>query len=173
MRGREMRDTRQIGEYVPYRIREAAMNSKHTPGPWQAINQTDALRTGEHIWDIRTPNGGVAAWIDGLFDSETKTANAKLIAASPRMFEVLEQVMDSPREPDKWSQNVRFVLQEADGVERHPQSAEEWRKDLRVQRAAAELLELCQRVVRDSERGVLTIDTVDLIKAAIKAAEGE
>lgn len=37
---------------------------------------------------------------------------------------------------------------------------------------APELLQVCKRVLRDSERGVLTIDTVQLITDAIAKAEG-
>jgi hypothetical protein len=67
-------------------------------------------------------------------------ANARLIAAAPRMFQALERVNDSVQEPDKWAQDVRFALQDADGVERRPQSAEARRRELQVQRAAPELL---------------------------------
>lgn len=38
--------------------------------------------------------------------------------------------------------------------------------------AAPEMLELCKRVLRDNERGCLTIDTVQLITDAIAKAEG-
>ncbi len=49
------------------------------------------------------------------------------------MFVVLERVFDSPREPDKWLQDVRFVLQKVDGKERHRSDFEE-RDRLRAKR---------------------------------------
>lgn len=46
------------------------------------------------------------------------------------------------------------------------------RANARLIAAAPEMLELCKRVLRDSERGCLTIDTVQLITDTIAKAEG-
>jgi hypothetical protein len=114
-------------------------NQKHTPGPW-ASSGVGVVRanTGELICN--------ALYDDGE-EYPNAEANTRLIAAAPTQNRVLEMVYDSPTEPDKWYQDVRFALQKADGVERPGKTAFQRRDELRVQRAAEDLLKAAELTV--------------------------
>lgn len=59
--------------------------SKHTPGPWRAIAQTNAA------WEIAGPER--KGYAEGLVCRVTlNEANARLIAASPDLLEALEML---------------------------------------------------------------------------------
>src|SRR6185437_3787822 len=153
--------------------RQELKATKYTPGPWTANWSTATNGGPERGWFVESESdryayGAIAELPDGR--EETK-ANARLIAAAPKMFEELERALDSPFEPDKWAQDVRWALEEADGIERHPQPAEKRRDDLRVQRAAPELLAALKKTVpliQAAERKAL----MEEVLVAIAKAEG-
>lgn len=87
------------------------MQTKHTPGPWQAVNGTDVFtRLG-----ARNAAGVKAAANDGWYIADCdrgpssteeggeadipyveKLANARLIAAAPELLEAMQQAFDFP-----------------------------------------------------------------------------
>jgi hypothetical protein len=161
---------------------------KFSPGDWHVEPGGTMMRNGERliVSNLGKLSNGVevirtiARTFDYAPDEET-VANACLMAAAPRMFKTLGQVYDSVFEPDKWSQNVRLALQAADGVERHWQSAEKRRDDLRVQRAAPDLLEIARLAVGFFEEsgthvfichGKAGQSILEKARAAIRKAEG-
>src|SRR5208283_4636260 len=89
---------------------------------------------------------------------------------------VLEQVYDSPTEPDKWYQNVRFALQNIDGKERPGKTAFQRRDELRVQRAAPDLLAALKGILEIGKRDMRNPKYdgyFETAKAAIAKAEPE
>jgi hypothetical protein len=91
--------------------------SKHTPGPWKVTSESyNPL--------IECEDGYVIAQIKGVslnvagFDYE---ANARLIAAAPRMYELLAEArkifragkFDSPKGTE-WAIDVRDLIREID-----------------------------------------------------------
>ncbi len=101
---------------------------KHTPGPWEAYCM------GSEGYIVKRDNRGLSAatvkaelrdrttpiaYMDR--DFETQKANARLIAAAPRMFEVLRAIVEAfaAREDDRAASvalNIgRDVLLEATG----------------------------------------------------------
>lgn len=150
--------------------------TKHTPGPWQVglfeyVQRSKVpLLPKLHCQILMNGNGG--AFVTGSHFE----ADARLIAASPKMFKVLEQVHDSVFEPDKWAQNVRFVLQDADGVERKPLTALEARARNYVRDAAPELLEALKGILDIGKRDMSNPKYdgyFETAKAAIAKAEGK
>lgn len=67
--------------------------SKHTPGPW-VVDSEDAdlfTQNQSRMWINAT--GMHIGYVDGPRTSE-RIANARLIAATPEMYELLQQVAD-------------------------------------------------------------------------------
>ena len=58
---------------------------KHTPGPWDA----SAVGNGAEF-EITSDGWFVAVAFDGVNGQQNAEANARLIAAAPRMFTVIE-----------------------------------------------------------------------------------
>lgn len=66
--------------------------AKFTPGPWRTSNNPRHIMSTEES----LKKGGVIADIArvfGNFESEEADANAKLIAASPAMYEALQDII--------------------------------------------------------------------------------
>ena len=63
------------------------MMSKHTPGPWFVKNDGSSS-----VWDGRQYEIAVTTMIPGTFNREHK-ANARLIAAAPRVTEALSEML--------------------------------------------------------------------------------
>jgi len=94
--------------------------SKHAPGPWKVTSES-------HNPLIECEDGYVIAQIKGVslsvegFDCE---ANARLIAAAPRMYELLAEARElfrdgkfnSPKGTE-WAIDVRDTIREIDGQE--------------------------------------------------------
>ena len=95
--------------------------SKHAPGPWKVTSES-------HNPLIECEDGYVIAQIKGVslsvewFDCE---ANARLIAAAPRMYELLDEARKIVRDmPPDWNYQwdtlamaIRNLLDEIDGQE--------------------------------------------------------
>lgn len=94
--------------------------SKHAPGPWKVTSES-------HNPLIECEDGYVIAQIKGVslsvegFDYE---ANARLIAAAPKMYELLEMAKIMFRDgtfntPNgtEWAIDVRDLIREIDGQE--------------------------------------------------------
>lgn len=66
------------------------MKTKHTPGPWNFIEQGDpdefVLLANEHRWVI-------ALRMNGELRLEEEIANASLIAAAPELLEALDDII--------------------------------------------------------------------------------
>ena len=61
-------------------------NEKHTPGPW-AVNANGYMK-------VCAPNGFVLARVFKYGNgNESTAANARLIAAAPELFEILEELL--------------------------------------------------------------------------------
>ena len=63
------------------------MKTKHTPGPWTAVEEYNG-------WSIKTENGETIAehMTKGRYMGES---DAKLIACTPEMFELLDFINDA------------------------------------------------------------------------------
>jgi hypothetical protein len=84
---------------------------KHTPGPWKA-EQYGSTDDGRNIFSIEAPSGMVC---ESAFE-----ADARLIAAAPKMAKALEYIsrrlkadIDDGSRPDQWSMEdmVRTALE--------------------------------------------------------------
>lgn len=64
-------------------------DNRHTPGPWE-VREVDGLFAVAHRY----------GWVLESNDVEQDRADARLIAAAPEMFELLERVID-PNECNK------------------------------------------------------------------------
>ncbi len=82
------------------------MKAAHTPGPW--------IRKGEQVWNEYEPMYVAAANFDCIMPSQTLIANAKLIAAAPRMLATLEYVLGRiPAHDGKSISQIKAAIQEA------------------------------------------------------------
>ena len=71
------------------------MKTKHTPGPW-IVKQVPQDRYVTDLHVARQDNeGSYVAIIDKVFNSQSATANARLIAAAPEMLEALEKIKET------------------------------------------------------------------------------
>lgn len=80
-------------------IQNTENNAKHTPAPWVAdLGET---------YSVRASDGRVAycqhVHLTGRRDAATVAANARLIAAAPHMFDVLEASAADPAGMTNWS----------------------------------------------------------------------
>lgn len=76
------------------------MKSKHTPGPWYHYNFHDKLEVGTH--------GPVNHVICADVKDE---ANARLIAASPKLLEALKICFESFQAPDDLTLKIRAIAE--------------------------------------------------------------
>lgn len=71
--------------------------SPPTPGPWKVVTSWC-----DHM--VEGPNGEAIIWQDGPYDTPTiKLANARLIAAAPEMFELIQTVART------WEEDCQFI----------------------------------------------------------------
>jgi hypothetical protein len=110
---------------------------KHTPGPWtvERVAKTDGAADVDGEWFVTTNSGDradvLAIVTGGLEEDGDALSNARLIAAAPRMLEMLGELIDA---------HERFYGRHIeDAVRRGDASAEEG--DM-IQRARAILREL-------------------------------
>ena len=69
------------------------MNAKHTPGPWEARGYWSNPNTDTLVWDKEAAICHVFPRSEmGTLNEETRTANARLIAAAPYLLAVVEAV---------------------------------------------------------------------------------
>ena len=91
-----------------------SMSTKHTPGPWQAVN------SGRHEWShwINGPDGqSSVVGVTRLARDPTRSdANARLIAAAPDLLEALSSCV-------KWIESAASTLGEDAIVARLAQTA--------------------------------------------------
>lgn len=69
-------------------------NAKHTPGPWGIKKPTDFIGPFQHVVDR---SGWIVCNVNNTNEpkfQDEREANARLIAAAPIMFEVLERVAE-------------------------------------------------------------------------------
>jgi len=72
------------------------MNTKHTPGPWTAIDSIVVVTMETHHFATWLANCSV-----GGESLETKLANARLIAAAPELLEACQKLVEwDAREKD-------------------------------------------------------------------------
>lgn len=81
----------------------------HTPGPWVVTPSTGSL--GEFQIETIHKNAPIyVAEVIGGLESVEQEANARLIAAAPEMFAVIERLMSEPtwrtNDNDLWPQIV-------------------------------------------------------------------
>lgn len=96
------------------------MKHKHTPGPWVICREDDDIFGGYRIfaesqlgtafverlgWDALVAEAGV--------DHPNYEANARLIAASPLMFDALETIAAGNTDPDQMVEIARAALAKA------------------------------------------------------------
>ena len=84
----------------------------HTPAPWKVKGISPSLKV--------TANGYTVATIiaTSKADNETKTANARLIAAAPEMLAALEIALENTymtHHIDQWYQDAQKLISEAKG----------------------------------------------------------
>ena len=92
--------------------------TKHTPGPWEAIV------TGEekHIIEYQTETGSIACIAQCMGTSAISAANAALIAAAPELLETLKELAnlveadqrgDDDAVPARWARPSYSAIAEA------------------------------------------------------------
>lgn len=67
---------------------------KHTPGPWIAVGALGAMRGPYLPWYIKAPHLGLDCYIAEMKapHKQNEKANARLIAASPELFEIVSTI---------------------------------------------------------------------------------
>ena len=72
------------------------MTAQHTPGPWEVA---DCLMNEDERWVHSSELGGVIAgvwpWGDDEVGEQQREANARLIAAAPRMYDYISARADT------------------------------------------------------------------------------
>lgn len=85
--------------------------SPPTPGPWKVV-------TSWYDYCVEGPNGEEIIWQDGPYSTPTiKLSDARLIAAAPEMYELLEeyaQIVDADAAAD-WFQRRQALLDKIEG----------------------------------------------------------
>lgn len=66
------------------------MSAKHSPGPWKAVFMPQSSNMEYAIHEAR---GERIATIDYVGNSDTESANARLVAAAPATLAALEQLI--------------------------------------------------------------------------------
>lgn len=73
------------------------MNTKHTPGPWQVNPNWLNIGSGNRHLAVEVPLAGcgfgLVASLENSFTRESQDANARLIAASPELFEACLEIV--------------------------------------------------------------------------------
>jgi hypothetical protein len=71
------------------------MSAAHTPAPWEAAN------SDEHHWVVSPPLNAPPAecgpWFTAIVqcvDADVEAANARLIAVSPRMYDLIKRIAE-------------------------------------------------------------------------------
>ena len=80
----------------------------HTPGPWSATH-TDPAEGYDCWWITACPEPNQekeVATVSGGYPYERHEANARLIAAAPYMFDVLDATAADPAEMNSWSDEM-------------------------------------------------------------------
>lgn len=88
------------------------MSSKHTPGPWTFDLENRDV--------VRTETGCNSILIAQLYKDSRTEANARLIAASPELLELLEKILtDKLKQPNGYAatfvQEIRVLVNKAKG----------------------------------------------------------
>lgn len=95
----------------------AAQHVQHTPGPWTVVEESN-----DRV--IRYSDGQLVSFVARIYDTTlcpehgTVDANARLIAAAPRMYEFLERLCEGRNDydlPDFLAGNARAILSEIEG----------------------------------------------------------
>ena len=100
------------------------MNTKHTPGPWGWVKQTEARQLDGAVVPLSEPHDyslgpGVLLtdYTDGTpWGDEIDQANGRLIAAAPELLEALEYIVSSDmaqREEDEGHVSTDLVMARA------------------------------------------------------------
>ena len=92
------------------------MNTKHTPGPWK-VEQRFSGNRFIHSDNRQSPICGVSFVGMGIDVDESK-ANADLIAAAPKMFDLLVELIDmeGPQPGNSgWANRVKSLISEVAG----------------------------------------------------------
>lgn len=90
--------------------------SKHTPGPWKAIDDWLASSTSKIAVVVEREPGIeklLCHFSHGAFP-EDDAANAKLIAAAPKMYELLKDFVDRGPDPGAFLDSAVTLLMEVD-----------------------------------------------------------
>lgn len=86
--------------------------SKHAPGPWK-------VTSGLYGPNIESEDGyAIAHMING--EGSDYKANARLIAAAPRMYELLSNIYQAQRNYQRWegfTTQIKNIMDEIDGKE--------------------------------------------------------
>ncbi len=92
------------------------MNAKHTPGPWKVERKDYSIDLNghpHHYWEIVSPSDdrGIAIVVLPDEDRTRKTvaerkASARLIAAAPEMYEMLEALISGI---DHWNEEIKKI----------------------------------------------------------------
>lgn len=86
--------------------------SDYSPGPWRTSGPSTRSRAGSEIWDIQ--NFRVAT-------VESSDANARLIAAAPEMFHLLQNALAACYGGGEcgmsfaWMEDVRILMNKIEG----------------------------------------------------------
>jgi hypothetical protein len=94
----------------------------HTPGPWKIQVFTNAILIESEGARARASSGHICEMPVGLGSGRrSRVANARLIAAAPKMFEVLNLLLDGADEKGRWINHqqrdvlIREAIAEAKG----------------------------------------------------------
>ncbi len=81
-------------------------NTKHTPAPWHIVSKVDVADSdGYHVCSVPTSNK----------TQEERIANARLIAAAPKLLKTLKAVMACMQKRTPWD-DAKIILTEAHKV---------------------------------------------------------
>ena len=88
--------------------------SKHTPGPWTAINHGNFVNSDNGLICRMSHAGTAFFWATGPADLEN-TANAQLLAASPEMLEALKKCLIYTEHHPALFHNIKNLINKAEG----------------------------------------------------------
>lgn len=85
--------------------------SKHTPGPWNVTTESFG-----RIYVSTIIEGSVSVvaecWPVGYYKNDEQEANARLIAKSPALFDLLKSAVENPDDPAYWLYTAEKIIQE-------------------------------------------------------------
>lgn len=115
---------------------EVDMEHKHTPGPWSAEPPNPEPEYGEHeknYWSIRAPgpNGCISHEVARLsgWNIDRDEYTARLIAASPLMFDALETIAAGNTDPDQTVEIAQAALAKATAAPEKQDKPMRWPAD--------------------------------------------